>query len=132
MIRLSTNEINLKSSPEELLSFLSDPQGVAKVLFYKKIKHLEVQNDLITFIHKWVARFNFKISERTPTSLLIESTEGVEFRTAIMFEFNPANEGCSFVIHFETDTAPVIDFTFEKRAKSWIEAMVVNFDKLFN
>lgn len=131
MIRISTNEISLKSSPEELFTFLGNLDGIASVIKYKRTKHLTVDKDVITFILKWVARFNFKLTEVNEAHVLIESTEGVEFRTAVRFDITPGENGTLLIIHFETDTAPVIDFTFEKRAKHWIAAMAENFENQF-
>jgi len=131
MIRLSTNKIYLKSSPEELFKFLGQTEKMAQILSSKKTKHLKVEGETITFILKWAARFNFSITEKTPEYILIESTEGVEFGTALRFDISKDESGTFGLIHIETDTAPVIDFTLEAKIKKWVAAIVENLEQKF-
>ncbi len=132
MIHLSTHTIKLKSSHKELFEFLSETSNMAGILSFKKIKHLKINGDTITFILKWAARFNFSITSITNKYVLIESTENVEFSTAIRFDIEEKENGSSVVIHVETDTSPIIDITFEARVKTWITAIVQNLETKFN
>ncbi|MFT4898362.1 MAG: hypothetical protein ACI9U0_000145 [Flavobacteriales bacterium] len=132
MIYISTEKIILKSSSKELFNFLSDPNKMAEIISYKKTRHLKVEGDLITFIIKWAARFNFVISKITEDYLLIESTKDVEFSTAIRFDVSDENEGSSIILHAETDTSPVVDFTLEKKMNTWIKAISSNLETKFN
>ena len=131
MIHISTDKISLKSSSQELFKFLSHPQNIAEIISFKKTKHVQVKGEIITFILKWAARFNFSITEVTNEYVLIESTENVEFSTAIRFDIEKENNGCSVIVHAETDTSPVIDLTFESKIKTWISAIEVNLAKIF-
>tara|TARA_Y100000746_G_C15329493_1_gene377148 strand:- start:374 stop:772 length:399 start_codon:yes stop_codon:yes gene_type:complete len=131
MIHLSTDKTRLKSSPQELFEFLSQTSNMAEIISFKKTKHLQVKGETITLILKWAARFNFSITEVTKKHILIESTEGVEFATAIRFDIEEEKNGLSLIIHAETDTAPVIDFTFESKIKNWIAAITVNLQTRF-
>ena len=63
--------------------------------------------------------------------MLIESTENVEFSTAIRFDIEEEKNGSSVVVHIETDTSPIIDITFEGKVKTWIEAIINNLEKKF-
>lgn len=132
MIHLSTNKIQLKSSSKELFDFLSQTENMAQIIKSKKTKHLKVEGEIITFILKWAARFNFSITKVTEEHVLIESTQGVEFGTAVRFDITPEETGSSLIVHAETDTAPVVDFTFESKFKRWIEAIVNNIEAQFN
>ena len=131
MIHLSTHKINLKSSSQELFEFLSQLPNMAEIISFKKTKHLQIKGDTITFILKWAARFNFSITELTDEYILIESTENVEFATAIRFDIAEYKNGSSVIVHVETDTAPVVDFTFESKIKTWINAILVNLQNRF-
>ena len=131
MIHISTHTIDLKSSSQELFEFLSHPEKMAEIISFKKTKHVEVREDKITFILKWAARFNFTITSVTKEYVLIESTENVEFSTAIRFDSEEEKNGSSVVVHIETDTSPIIDITFEGKVKTWIEAIINNLEKKF-
>ena len=131
MIHISTHTIDLKSSSQELFEFLSHPEKMAEIISFKKTKHVEVREDTITFILKWAARFNFTITAVTKEYVLIESTENVEFSTAIRFDIEEEKNGSSVVVHIETDTSPIIDITFEGKVKTWIEAIINNLEKKF-
>ena len=131
MIHISTHTIDLKSSSQELFEFLSHPEKMAEIISFKKTKHVEVREDKITFILKWAARFNFTITSVTKEYVLIESTENVEFSTAIRFDIEEEKNGSSVVVHIETDTSPIIDITFEGKVKTWIEAIINNLEKKF-
>ena len=131
MINLSTRKILLKSSSQELFDFLGQTENMAKILTYKKVKHLKVEGDLITFILKWAARFNFRITEVTNGHVQISSSKGVEFETIIRFEINTEEQGSSVTLHIETDTAPFIDFTFEQKIQRWITAIADNLEARF-
>tara|TARA_Y100000766_G_C18908324_1_gene607000 strand:+ start:686 stop:1084 length:399 start_codon:yes stop_codon:yes gene_type:complete len=132
MIHISTEPINFKSSSTELIEYLSEISNMAKIIAFKKTKHLEVKGDKITFILKWAARFNFSISNVTNKYILIESTENVQFSTAIRFDIEEEKFGSSMILHAETDTSPIIDFTFESKLKTWINAIVINLKTKFN
>ena len=131
MIHFSTHTIDLKSSSQELFEFLSHPEKMAEIISFKKTKHVEVREDTITFILKWAARFNFTITTVTKEYVLIESTENVEFSTAIRFDIEEEKNGSSVVVHIETDTSPIIDITFEGKVKTWMEAIINNLEKKF-
>ena len=131
MIHISTHTIDLKSSSQELFEFLSHPEKMAEIISFKKTKHVEVREDTITFILKWAARFNFTITSVTKEYVLIESTENVEFSTAIRFDIEEEKNGSSVIVHIETDTSPIIDITFEGKVKTWIEAIINNLEKKF-
>lgn len=131
MIHISTHTIDLKSSSQELFEFLSHPEKMAEIISFKKTKHVEVREDTITFILKWAARFNFTITAVTKEYVLIESTENVEFSTAIRFDIEEEKNGSSVVVHIETDTSPIIDITFEGKVKTWMEAIINNLEKKF-
>lgn len=131
MIHFSTHTIDLKSSSQELFEFLSHPEKMAEIISFKKTKHVEVREDTITFILKWAARFNFTITAVTKEYVLIESTENVEFSTAIRFDIEEEKNGSSVVVHIETDTSPIIDITFEGKVKTWMEAIINNLEKRF-
>ena len=131
MIHISTNRIDLKSSSQELFEFLSHAEKMAEIISFKKTKHVEVLEDTITFILKWAARFNFTLTAVTKEYVLIESTENVEFSTAIRFDIEEEKNGSSVVVHIETDTSPIIDITFEGKVKTWIEAIINNLEKKF-
>ena len=131
MIHFSTHTIDLKSSSQELFEFLSHPEKMAEIISFKKTKHVEVREDTITFILKWAARFNFTITSVTKEYVLIESTENVEFSTAIRFDIEEEKNGSSVVVHIETDTSPIIDITFEGKVKTWMEAIINNLEKRF-
>ena len=131
MIHISTHTIDLKSSSQELFEFLSHPEKMAEIISFKKTKHVEVREDTITFILKWAARFNFTITAVTKEYVLIESTENVEFSTAIRFDIEEEKNGSSVVVHIETDTSPIIDITFEGKVKTWMEAIIKNLEKKF-
>lgn len=132
MVTLSTNKIMLKSSSKELFDFLSSLENIADVLTFKKVKHLKIEGDVITFILKWAARFNFTISEITNSHVLIESSKDVEFKSAFQFDITEEPQGASIIIHIETDTAPFVDFYFESQIKKWVAAMAENFEKRFS
>ncbi len=113
----------------ELFEFLSQTSNMAKILEFKKTKHLEVKGDTITLILKWAARFNFSITNITEKHILIESIENVQFATAIRFDIEEkSNKLSTIIIHAETDTSPIIDFTFESKLKTWINAVIVNLE----
>jgi hypothetical protein len=131
MVNLTTNEINLKSSSEELFKFLSQPNNMAKIISFKKTKHLEVNGEIITFILKWAARFNFIIEEITSEYIFLKSTKDVVFASAFRFDISKAINGSKVVIHAETDTAPFVDFYFERQMKDWISAIVINLENEF-
>lgn len=131
MIHFSTHTIDLKSSSQELFKFLNHPEKMAEIISFKKTKHVEVREDTITFILKWAARFNFTITAVTKEYVLIESTENVEFSTAIRFDIEEEKNGSSVVVHIETDTSPIIDITFEGKVKTWMEAIINNLEKRF-
>lgn len=131
MIHFSTHKIDLKSSSQELFEFLSHPEKMAEIISFKKTKHVEVREDTITFILKWAARFNFTITAVTKEYVLIESTENVEFSTAIRFDIEEEKNGSSVVVHIETDTSPIIDITFDGKVKTWMEAIINNLEKRF-
>ena len=117
----------------ELFEFLSQTSNMAKILEFKKTKHLEVKGDTITLILKWAARFNFSITNVTEKHILIESIENVQFATAIRFDIEEkSNKLSTIIIHAETDTSPIIDFTFESKLKTWINAVIVNLENRFN
>ena len=105
---------------------------MAEIISYKKTRHLKVEGDVITFIIKWAARFNFVISKITEDYLLIESTKDVEFSTAIRFDIRDEKTGSSIILHAETDTSPVVDFTLEKKMNTWIKAISLNLETYFN
>ena len=42
MVNISTRKIFLKSSSEGLFEFLGQTENLAKILAYKKVKHLKV------------------------------------------------------------------------------------------
>ena len=132
MIHFSTEPIKIKSSSRELFEFLSQTSNMAAIIAFKKTKHLEVKGDTITFILKWAARFNFSISDITEKHILIESTENVEFATAIRFDIEEERNRSTIIVHAETDTSPIIDFTFEAKLKTWIRAIVKNLETRFN
>ena len=131
MVNISTQKIFLKSSPKGLFEFLGQIENLAKILASKKVKHLKVEGEVITFILKWAARFNFIITEITDEYIQISSSKGVAFETAIRFEINSEKKGTSVVIHIQTDTAPFIDFTFEQKIKNWVTAMADNIEAEF-
>ena len=131
MIRLST-EIKLKSSPEELFLFLETLDGVAKCFHYKRVKQLKIVNNRIEFILRNAAVFKFKIAEVTKDYVQIDSTKEVPFMTAIRFEIQANKKGSLVTVNLETDTSPIMDFTFEGKAKRWVTAIVDNLDKEFN
>ncbi len=106
---------------------------MAEIIAFKKTKHLEIKKDTITFILKWAARFNFSITDVTEKHILIESVENVQFATAIRFDIEQnSNSLSTIIIHAETDTSPIIDFTFEAKLKTWINAIMVNLEAKFN
>tara|TARA_B100000614_G_C14544797_1_gene491661 strand:+ start:831 stop:1229 length:399 start_codon:yes stop_codon:yes gene_type:complete len=132
MIHISTEPFKLESSSDEVFKYLSDISNLAKIIAFKKTKHLEVKGDKITLILKWAARFNFTISSVTNKYILIESTENVQFSTAFRFDIEEEKFGSSMILHAETDTSPVIDFTLEAKLKTWINAMIINLKTKFN
>ncbi|MAW64704.1 MAG: hypothetical protein CMD18_00755 [Flavobacteriales bacterium] len=133
MIQFSTEPIKLKSSSHGLFEFLSQTSNMAEMIKFKKTKHLEVKGDTITLILKWAARFNFSITNVTEKHILIESVENVQFATAIRFDIEEkSNRLSTIIIHAETDTSPIIDFTFESKLKTWINAIVINLKTRFN
>ena len=133
MIQFSTDPINLKSSSQGLFDFLSQTSNMAEMIKFKKTKHLEVKGDTITLILKWAARFNFSITNVTEKHILIESVENVPFATAIQFDIEGKGDRLSTVtIHAETDTSPIIDFTFESKLKTWVDAIIINLETRFN
>jgi hypothetical protein len=133
MIQFSTDPINIKSSSQGLFEFLSQTSNMAEIIAFKKTKHLEIKKDTITFILKWAARFNFSITDVTEKHILIESVENVPFATAIRFDIEQnSNRFSTIIIHAETDTSPIIDFTFEAKLKTWINAIMVNLEAKFN
>lgn len=133
MIYFSTEPVKLKSSSQELFEFLSQTSNMAEIIAFKKTKHLEIKKDTITFILKWAARFNFSITDVTEKHILIESVENVQFATAIRFDIEQnSNSLSTIIIHAETDTSPIIDFTFEAKLKTWINAIMVNLEAKFN
>ena len=133
MIQFSTDPINLKSSSQGLFDFLSQTSKMAEMIKFKKTKHLEVKGDTITLILKWAARFNFSITNVTEKHILIESVENVQFSTAIRFDIEEkSNKLSTIIVHTETDTSPIIDFTFESKLKTWINAIVLNLKTRFN
>tara|TARA_B110000211_G_C14080769_1_gene554374 strand:+ start:1691 stop:2086 length:396 start_codon:yes stop_codon:yes gene_type:complete len=131
MITLST-EIKLKSSPEELFLFLGTLEGIAKCFDYKKVKQLKIINNRVEFILRNAAVFKFKIGKVTDEYVQIESMKEVPFMTAIRFEIKPVAEGSFVNVSLETDTSPIMDFTFEGKAKRWVSAIVENLEKEFN
>lgn len=131
MITLST-EIKLKSSPEELFSFLKTLEGIAKCFDYKKVKQLKIENERVEFILRNAAVFKFKIGQVTDSYVQIDSVKDVPFMTAIRFEIAFSEGGSIVTVHLETDTSPVMDFTFEGRAKKWLTSIVDNLDREFN
>lgn len=131
MVHLTTNKIKLKSSSKELFNFLSQTKKMAQIISFKKTKHLEVNGDIITFILKWAARFNFRIEEVTPEYVLIKSQKDVVFSSAFRFDISEEIIGSSIVIHAETDTAPFVDFYFERQMKKWVAAIVENIENEF-
>ena len=133
MIQFSTDPINLKSSSQGLFDFLSQTSKMAEMIKFKKTKHLEVKGDTITLILKWAARFNFSITNVTEKHILIESVENVQFATAIRFDIEEkSNRLSTIIIHAETDTSPIIDFTFESKLKTWVDAIIINLETRFN
>jgi hypothetical protein len=133
MIQFSRDPINLKSSSQGLFDFLSQTSNMAEMIKFKKTKHLEVKGDTITLILKWAARFNFSITNVTEKHILIESVENVQFATAIRFDIEGKGDRSSTItIHAETDTSPIIDFTFESKLKTWIDAIIINLETRFN
>ena len=133
MIHFSSEPIKIKSSSKELFQFLSQTSKMAEIIAFKKTKHLEVKGDTITFILKWAARFNFSITDITEKHILIESTENVEFSTAIRFDIEEkSNRLSTIIVHAETDTSPIIDFTFDSKFKTWMNAIVMNLKTKFN
>ena len=131
MITLST-EIKLKSSPEELFLFLQTLEGIAQCFEYKKIKQLKIENNRVEFILRNAAVFKFQIGKVTDTFVQIDSIKEVPFMTAIQFEIASFEDGSVVNVHLETDTSPVMDFTFESKAKRWLAAIVENLDRVFN
>jgi hypothetical protein len=132
MIHISTEPIKLKSPSKELFDFLSQPSNIAEIISFKKTKHLEVKGDTITFILKWAARFNFSITNVNDKHVLIESTENVEFSTAIRFDIEEDRyKSTSVIVHAETDTSPIVDFTFEAKLNNWINQIVINLQTKF-
>ncbi|MBL57819.1 MAG: hypothetical protein CMP61_11585 [Flavobacteriales bacterium] len=131
MIHLSTEKIKLKSSSQELFDFLGQTSNMAEIISFKKTKHVQVNGDNITFILKWAARFNFSITAITEEYVLIESTEEVPFATAIRFDIESEKKESHITVHAETDTSPVIDFTFESKVKTWVSAIVENLKEKF-
>jgi len=131
MITLST-EIKLKSSPEELFLFLQTLEGVIQCFQYKKIKQLKIENNRVEFILRNAAIFKFQIGKVTDTYVQIDSIKEVPFLTAIQFEIAYSEGGSVVNVHLETDTSPVMDFTFESKAKRWLTSIVENLDRVFN
>lgn len=131
MVSLSTKKIHLKSSHQELFEFLSQPHNIGEIISFKKTRHLEVKGNLITFIIKWIARFNFEVSQANEQHILIESTKDVHFATAMRFDLHPEEEGSSVEIHLETDTTTVMDFTVQDKLQRWITEIAANFEKKF-
>lgn len=128
-----TSTILLKSSSKELFAFLGTLEGIKQCFNYKKVKRLAINEDRIEFILRRGAVFKFKLGEITDTYIQIDSRKDVPFFSAIRFEIQPKSENESEVsVHLETDTSPVIDFTFERPANLWVEAIVQNLDELFN
>lgn len=133
MITLSTNEIQLKSSPEELFTFLGTLEGISEVFEYKKVKQKKIVDDKVEFILRNAAIFKFSIGEITNEYVQINSIgKDVPFMTAFRFDIASSNSGSALQIHLETDTSPVIDFTFERRAKNWLAAVTQTFESKFN
>jgi hypothetical protein len=133
MIKFSTDPIKLKSPSKGLFEFLSQTSNMAEIIGFKKTKHLEVKGETITFILKWAARFNFSITNVTEKYILIESVENVQFSTAIRFDIEEkSNRLSTIIVHAETDTSPIIDFTFESKLKTWVNAIVINLETRFN
>lgn len=131
MIHLSTNKIQLKSSSKELFNFMSQPDGIAQIIKSKKTKHLEVKGEIITFILKWVARFNFQIDETTEEYIQIKSSKDVEFESVIRFDISEEYGKSAVIIHTEMDTAPFVDFTVEGKIKKWVSVMADNLEQQF-
>ena len=131
MITLST-DIKLKSSPEELFMFLETLEGIAKCFEYKRIKRLEIKNDRVEFILRNAAVFKFKIGKITEEYIQIDSDKEVPFMTAIRFDIKADRHGSIVTVYLETDTSPVMDFTFEGKAKRWVSSIIDNLDKKFN
>jgi hypothetical protein len=131
MITLST-EIKVKSSPEELFLFLQTLEGVFQCFEYKKIKQRKIENNRVEFILRNAAVFKFQIGKVTETYVQIDSVKEVPFMTAIQFEIAPAEEGSFVNVHLETDTSPVMDFTFESKAKRWLTSIAENLERIFN
>lgn len=131
MVNLTTHKIHLKSSPEELFKFLGQTNKMAQIISFKKTKHLEINGDIITFILKWAARFNFIIEEVTAEYVLIKSKKDVVFASAFRFDISKGINGSDIIIHAETDTAPFVDFYFERQMKDWISAIIENLENEF-
>lgn len=133
MITLSTNEILLKSSPEELFTFLGTLEGISEVFEYKKVKQKKIVDNKVEFILRNAAVFKFSIDEVTSEYVQINSIgKDVPFMTAFRFDIAGKDAGSSLQIHLETDTSPIIDFTFERRAKNWLAAITESCEAKFN
>jgi len=131
MVQLSTNKIYLEASSNVIFEFLSQTKNMAQIISFQKTKHLEVKDDVITFILKWAARFNFMIVEITDKHILIRSDKDVVFTSAFRFDITEEDNGSSIIVHAETDTAPFVDFYFERQMKNWVTAIADNLESQF-
>lgn len=132
MINFSSDIIHVKSSSKELFTFFGSLTGISECFNYRKVKHLEIKEDRVEFILKRAATFRFKIAEVTEEHVQIESTKDVAFMTAIRFDIKGDDQTSEIQIHFETDTSPVIDFTFRRPANDWFLSIIANIENKFN
>lgn len=132
MIKISSNSIPVKSSSKELFTFFGSLSGIAECFNYRKVKHLAIKDDKVEFILKRAATFRFKIQEITEEYVQIESIKDVAFMIAIRFDIQSKENGSEIQVHFETNTNPIIDFTFRRPANDWFQSIVSNIEKKFN
>ena len=68
----------------------------------------------------------------TDEFIQIKSSKGVEFETVIRFDINKEESGSAVSIHIQTDTAPFVDFTLNKKIQNWVAAMADNLESKFS
>ena len=127
MVHYSSESISTTKSQEELFDFFSQPEKVISLFDYKKVRHLKFKEGKIDFILKRVANFKFEPTDSQPKAYVqYESKKGVNFTTAIRFDFSSPE---SLQIHFESDTTDIMDFMLKRRAGLLVDALLENFSK---
>ena len=105
---------------QNIIDIVSGATGLTKVEteavmngVMKTIISSLAKNDRVEFILRNAAVFKFKIGKITEEYIQIDSDKEVPFMTAIRFEIKEDRQGSIVTVYLETDTSPVMDFTFE-------------------